>query len=246
MRYAKQSGYRVDICSEVVFDRMRGLCPECGKPVQAFKGRNSRELGGNGQRFHFRHVRGKSKDCVYERVSPLHDFAQNCFIEKKGMYVPFGDGHGLFEGTGRWIVFSSEPKLEYLVHGREGAWRRVDIMVKSDDVFFKNHKVGLDNDTVSIAIEVTVTNGLSPSRVKSLKSMRHLVLEIDLSDFDLVDFDEKEVYDAMINRTSCKVWRREGDRRLKPSCGKLIDEEEDLLREASQTDMFEPVDSVFW
>jgi len=148
------------------------------------------------------------------------------------MMVPEGDGQGLFEGTGRWIQFSRRPRMEYLVRGREGDWRRVDVMVERDDE--------------SIAVEVTVTNGLSSSRVKSLKAMGHLVLEIDLTGFSLTDFDEAEIREVVINRTSCKIWRKEGGRSRKVSSCKPDNDEETLNQAAAQTDLFEQVHPGFW
>jgi len=232
MRYAMIRGAMTDVNAEHVYDRMSGLCGQidCGAPVTAFKGPNAFQRGGSGQRFHFRHDRGYGKGCCYDGVSPLHDFAQHCLGRSGGMVLPDWD----FAGNGHWERFTAPVRFEHLVRiGRkEGGFRRPDVVTATR--------------SSPIAIEITVTCGLTPQRIADLTGLGFRVLEIMLKDMPLIDFDEDLVRNAVVDGLDRKFWREASCRSRSPRQNHRASLESEIEVLAAQCDLFEQVPADMW
>lgn len=232
MRYATIRGTTMDVNDDSVHDKMVGFCCHggCQAPVVAFKGSNSYQLGGTGQRFHYRHARGYGKGCCYDGVSPLHDFAEHCLGRSGGMIMPDWD----FEGRTVWEAFTAPVRFEEIVRlGRkEAGFRRPDVVTA-----FRSGK---------LAIEITVRCALTPQRILDLHNAGYRILEVMLTDMSLVDFDEDEVWKRVVEGGSDKFWRTPVPSKARRFSPQRVSFDEEVAMAASQCDLFERVPSHLW
>lgn len=154
----------------------RCFCPDCGQALQAHLGEK--------KAWHFQH-QAKDSNCNPQPMTLLHAFVRDELAKRKQLAIPSKQVFVEFEEVGKqWAAEVQVPAEEWNFVVAE-AERRFDKV--QPDVYF-------ESDTQhKIAIEVRVTHAVDEPKIKELRQVVSMCVELDVSDLPASGISRREL-----------------------------------------------------
>lgn len=178
--YGRREGQLVHV-EDLDRDLERGLpcncvCPDCGRALQAHLGAK--------KAWHFQH-QARDVNCNPQPMTLLHAFVRDELAKRKQLVIPPKQVFVEFEEVGKqWAAEVQVPAEEwnFVVAEAERRFDKVqpDVYVESDT----QHK---------IAIEVRVTHAVDEPKIKELRQVVSMCVELDVSDLPVSGVSKREL-----------------------------------------------------
>lgn len=158
------------------------VCPECGAPLNAKKGKKNQH--------HFAHANGA--DCAGARMTALHMLAQQIIEEEKKIRKPWFKGY--YEDPSKLIYF------EYVL--LEKRYKTTEINRRPDCVgIIKN-----GDKQYEVWIEIKVKHAIDEDKKNDIIQSGANCMEIDLSDLLKENYTEESIRKALFDVSENKEW----------------------------------------